>query len=119
MTSTVEDYIAAFPHQHAARLNQLRQLIGTVLPEAREEIKWGTPAYSTGTVLVTFAGFTQHLNLYLTPSALTAFRSALAEYKTGKSAISLSYDQPLPQELITDILHYRRDEYANDGITWM
>lgn len=119
MTSTVEEYIAGFPQQRAARLTQLRELITTVVPEAREEIKWGTPAYSTGTVLLTFAGFAKHLNLYLTPSALTAFDDALAEYKTGKSAISLPYEQPLPQELIADVLRYRRDEYANDGIRWM
>lgn len=119
MPASVDDYIDGFPPNRAARLTELRELITAVLPEAREEIKWSTPAYSTGTVLVTFAGYSNHLNLYFTPSTIRAFHDSLADYRTGKSALSLPYDSPLPRELITDLLVYRRQEFDRDGITWM
>lgn len=119
MPASVSEYIAAFSPGKAARLSQLRELIVAVLPQVREEIKWSAPAYSTGTVLVTFAGFTKHLNLYFTPSTIDAFRDDLADYTTGKSALSMSYDESLPRELLTAMLIYRRGEYDREGITWM
>ncbi|MEU6717792.1 DUF1801 domain-containing protein [Nonomuraea sp. NPDC046802] len=116
---TVDDYIAAFPEDQAARLREMRTLVTTALPQAVEEIKWGVPAYSTGTVLVTFAGFAKHLNLYFTPSTVSAFEHALSDYRTGKSAVSFPYDRPLPERLIADLLAHRLNEYTTDGITWM
>lgn len=119
MPESVDDYIDGFLPNHAARLTELRELITVVLPDAREEIKWNTPAYSTGTVLVTFAGHSKHFNLYFTPSTIRALRDSLADYRTGKSALSLPYDSPVPRELIADLLIYRRQEFDHDGITWM
>lgn len=100
-------------------LPALSGLITAALPDAIAEIKWNVPAYSTGTVLVTFAGFTKHLNLYLTSGTMMAFERALTEYRTGKSAISFRYDQTLPEQLIGDLLAHRPIEYTHDGITWM
>lgn len=71
---SVNEYLKRFSDSQEARLRELRELIVEVLPEATEEIKWGTPAYSTATVLVTFAGFAKHLNLYLTPSTIADFQ---------------------------------------------
>lgn len=119
MTSPVDAYIDNFSGDRAARLTEVRNLIAEVLPEAREEIKWGTPACSTGTVLVTLAGFSKHFNLYFTPSTITAFRDALSEHKTGKSALSLPYGNSLPRELIAELLAFRRDEYERNSIAWM
>lgn len=116
---SVDEYVAKFADDQAVRLGEMRALIRQVLPEATEAIKWSAPAYSTGTVLVTFAGFSRHLNLYFTPSTILAFREELADYRTGKSALSLPYIKLLPESLIADMLRFRRDEYANDGITWM
>ena len=114
----VNEYLKRFPDSQEARLQELRELIVEVLPEAKEEIKWGAPAYSTGTVLVTFAGFANHLNLYLTPSTIAAFQDVLSECRTGKSSVSLPYDKQLPRDLIADLLRFRREEYEHDGITW-
>jgi hypothetical protein len=38
----------------------LRDLSRAVVPEAREALKWGVPAYSMETILFTFAGYTNH-----------------------------------------------------------
>lgn len=117
--STVDSYLEKFPEAHAARLSELRALIREELPEAQEEIKWSSPAYSTETILVTFAGFKKHFNVYFTPSTMQACAELLSEYKAGKSALSLDYDKPLPRALLTKLLAFRRAEYERDDIGWI
>ena len=117
MTATKE-YFAKFPPEANKKLLELRDLILQTLPEVTESLKWGNPAYSTGTILVAFSGFKQYVNLYLTPSAIAAFADALKDFKTGQMSVRLAYDEPLPEALIIKMLKYRRTEYAEHGVGW-
>jgi uncharacterized protein YdhG (YjbR/CyaY superfamily) len=83
--SPIESYIQTFPPPVQERLNQLRAVILKEAPLAIESISYGMPAYKTnGIPLVYFAGYKQHIGLYVTPSGHSAFAEELKQYKKRK-----------------------------------
>ena len=106
----VDSYITTFPKETQKRLQQLRQLIKSCVPEASEGISYQMPAYKlNGKPLVYFAGYTGHIGLYATPSAHEAFAVALAGYKKGKGSVQFPHKEPLPLDLITRMIGFRKD----------
>ena len=107
----VNEYIKQFPSEVQFHLEQLRQTIKSIAPEAVELISYKMPAYKTnGKILVYFAGYKKHIGLYATPKAHTEFSSELACYKQGKGSVQFPIDQPLPLDLISKIVRFRMEE---------
>jgi hypothetical protein len=50
---------------------------------------------------------TNHIGFYPTGSGIENFKHELATYKTSKGTIQFSLDQPLPFDLITEIVKFR------------
>ncbi len=118
---TVDEYIDSFPENQKLKLAELRKILISALPDTTEDLKWGAPAVidKDGMILLIFSGHKEHMNLVATPSTREALQGELAGYKTGKGSVQLSYDKPLPVNLIEKIASYRLDEYRNHGVKWM
>lgn len=118
--TSVEEYLAAFPDEARRRLTGLRALCLEAAPDAVEGLKWGYPAYWTGTILFMFSGHREHASVAVTPTALDAFRGELEAlgHGTGKGSVRLPYDRPVPTELVARLLAHRAREYEVDGVTW-
>lgn len=116
----VDEYIASFPDGHRQQLERLRGIIRAVLPEAHEVLKWGSPAMveADGMILVIFSGHKHHMSLVGTPSTREVLQDRLNGYQTGKGSVRFSYDAPLPEDLIKDIVQYWVNEYRSQGIVW-
>ena len=72
------------------------------------------PAYKTnGKPLIYFAAFKNHIGLYATPSGHTHFADALSQYKQGKGSVQFPNEQPLPLDLIAEIIAFRVEENAS------
>ena len=111
---TVASYFAKFPEASQKRMQQIRTLILEKAPEARESINYGMPAYKTnGKPLIYFAAFKNHIGLYATPSGHTHFADALSQYKQGKGSVQFPNEQPLPLDLIAEIIAFRVEENAS------
>ncbi len=119
--TTVDEYIEQFSGEQKAKLEELRGIVNAALPGTTEALKWGGPAVldQDGMILVVYGGFKQHINLVVTPSAKQALVSDLTDYVTGKGSVQLSYDKPLPKQLIEKIVTYRAQEYRERGVKWM
>lgn len=117
--TTVDEYIKSFPKDVQNVLNEMRSIILDALPDATEALKWGQPAFSYDTIMVSYAAHKHKANLYVTPSTLRAMKDILVEYETGKGSIQFPYEKPLPHELIRKITKYRLKEYKEQGIKWM
>jgi uncharacterized protein YdhG (YjbR/CyaY superfamily) len=48
-----------------------------------------------------------HIGFYPLPEAIEAFKEQLAAYKGAKGSVQFPYDQPLPLDLIAEIVKYR------------
>lgn len=106
--TTIDEYIAEFPAETRAVLEELRALIHELAPGAVETISYAIPTFDLGGVhLVHFAGYAHHIGLYPTPSGMTAFAEDLAPYHSGKGSARFPLDRPLPRELITRIVEFR------------
>ena len=108
---TVASYFAKFPETSQKRMQQIRTLLLEKAPEAQESISYGMPAYKTnGKPLIYFAAFKNHIGLYATPSGHTHFADALSRYKQGKGSVQFPNEQPLPLDLIAEIIAFRVEE---------
>jgi uncharacterized protein YdhG (YjbR/CyaY superfamily) len=108
---TVASYLAKFPEASQKRIQQIRALILEKAPEAQESISYGMPAYKTnGKPLIYFAAFKNHIGLYATPSGHSHFAEAFSSYKQGKGSVQFPNKQPLPLDLIAEIIAFRVEE---------
>lgn len=106
---TVDQYIAGFPPEVQALLQQVRAAIRAVVPEAEERMAYGIPTYREKKNLVHFGGFTSHLGFYPGAEAIRVFEKELRPYKTAKGTAQFPYGEPIPLQLIRDITQYRAD----------
>lgn len=108
--TTIDEYIAMFPEDVQRILNEIRQIIRDVAPEAKETINYQMPTFTLNGNLVHFAAFSNHIGFYPTPTGIEAFQEELSPYKGAKGSVQFPIDQPLPFSLIRRIVEYRVQE---------
>lgn len=108
--NTVEEYFAQLDARSFESLSELRKIIKSVASEAEETISYGMPCYKENGILVYYAAFKNHFSLFPTGSAIKAFQTRLEGFKTSKGTIQFNFDDPLPIDLITDIVKFRIEE---------
>jgi uncharacterized protein YdhG (YjbR/CyaY superfamily) len=96
----------------------MRACIRAAAPGAKEELKWGMPAFSYRRILVIFGGFKHHIGFYPTSSAVKAFAKELSKFKKARGSIQFPLNQPLPLPLIRKITAYRVRESNEDDTKW-
>lgn len=104
---TIDEYIAGFPPDLQAILQNIRATIHAAAPDAQETISYQMPTFTLHGNLVHFAAFKQHIGFYPTPSGTAQFQAALAVYKGGKGSVQFPLDQPIPYDLIAEIVKFR------------
>jgi uncharacterized protein YdhG (YjbR/CyaY superfamily) len=114
----IASYINAAPPAVQEKLWAIHECIRKAAPGATEGLKWGMPAYSYQTILVTFAAFKKHIGFYPMPSAIEAFASSLTQYKTAKGSIQFPLEEPLPLSLVRKIVLFRVKESKDGSIKW-
>lgn len=84
----------------------MRALIQTLLPRAKEEIKYGIPTFVLEKNIVHFGGTKNHVALYPGAAAVEHFKNELTYYKTSKGTIKFEPEEPLPKALIAQIVAF-------------
>jgi uncharacterized protein YdhG (YjbR/CyaY superfamily) len=105
----IDEYIAGFPKEIQDMLQQIRATIRKVAPEAEEAIKYAIPTFVlNGKNLVHFAAFKNHIGFYPTPTGIESFQKELSKYKQGKGSVQFPLDEPMPLNLITEIVKFNK-----------
>jgi len=104
---SIDEYIAGFPADIQKMLEQIRATIRKAAPDAKETISYAIPTFTLNGNLVHFAAFKNHIGFYPAPTGLEAFEKELSVYKTGKGSVQFPLDEPMPLQLITQIVEYR------------
>jgi len=105
-----ENYINNFPIETQLLLKQLRIEILKAAPESTEGISYGMPVFKYFGVLVYMAAFRNHIGFYPGVSAMLNFKDKLTNYKTSKGTIQFSLENPLPAEIISEIVKFKVNE---------
>jgi uncharacterized protein YdhG (YjbR/CyaY superfamily) len=106
----IDEYIANCPVPFQKKLKELREAIKKAAPEAEEKISYRMPAFTLKGILVYFAAHTNHIGFYATSSVAEVFKKELAGYASGKGSLHFAADKPLPLDLITKIVIFRKEE---------
>lgn len=104
---TIDEYIAAFPPDVQAILEEVRATIRKAAPEATETISYQIPAFTLNGALVYFAAFKNHIGFYPPIRGDAALEKAVARYAGEKGNLRFPLDQPIPYPLIARIVKLR------------
>jgi uncharacterized protein YdhG (YjbR/CyaY superfamily) len=108
----IDEYLAGLDEAQRATLQELRQTIVSVVPDAEECISYGMPAFRKGgKIIAGFAAFKTHLS-YLphSGSVLGKLTDDLAGYRSTKGSLHFPIDQPLPKALVKKLIDVRLNE---------
>ncbi len=109
----VDSYINQFDGEVKDRLNILRELVRSMVPDAEESFSYGLVGYKLKKKpLLYFGGFAKHIGFYATPNGHDAFTKDFAKYKQGKGSVQFPNDQTLPLELIKRVIEYRKEQLS-------
>jgi uncharacterized protein YdhG (YjbR/CyaY superfamily) len=106
---TIDEYLACVNADDRGALQELRQTIRAVAPNAEECISYAIPAFRlNGRLLVGFAAWSNHCSFYpMSSKTLKKFRNELRNFQTGKGTLRFSSDKPLPVALVKKLLEAR------------
>ncbi len=110
--TTIDEYIATFPKTTQTTLQTLRQAIKEAAPDAQETISYQMPAFKQNGILVYFAAFKNHIGFFPTASAVEAFKEKLKGYKTSKGTVQFPLGEPIPLELVKEMVRFKVKENA-------
>jgi len=111
--ATIDDYIAGHPPKIRARLSAMRKTIRKHAPGAEEKISYRIPTFYLDGNLVHFAAFDRHVGFYPGAGAIATFKDALAPYKSAKGSVQFPHDEPLPLDLVAEIVRFRVAQQAS------
>ena len=106
----IDEYIARFPADVQEKLTKLRAMIRGAAPDAEEKISYQMPTFTLAGNLVHFAAYKNHIGFYPTPSGIEKFKSELSVYKGAKGSVQFPLDQPIPYDLVREIVIFRVQE---------
>ena len=116
--TSIEDYIQTAPEIAKEKLIELRNLLKSVVPNAKESLKWGKPVFELKTILFAYSAHKAHLSFIPTGPALQPFEKALTNYKVNQDSVQFPYNKPLPIELIKKIAEHRVKEVVENNAKW-
>jgi len=115
---SIDEYIAACPPDSQANLREIRKLIQTLVPDAKEKISYQIACFElNGKNLIHFAGWKKHVSLYPIPAGSDAFNKEIAKYADGKGTVKFPLDKPLPIKLIERAVKYQLADHQKNTDT--
>ena len=109
---TIDDYILSQDENIRPKLNEVREILRSAIPDAEERISWSMPTYWKGQNLIHFAASKKHIGIYPGGEATTIFADELTGIDVSKGTIRLPYDKELPADLIAKIAKWCREKYG-------
>jgi uncharacterized protein YdhG (YjbR/CyaY superfamily) len=106
----IDSFIADFPEEVQTVLQELRALIHREAPGCTETISYGIPTFVLNGNLVHFSAYKSHIGFYPGSSGIEHFSSRLQQYKLSKGTVQFPLGQPLPFDLVAEIVRFRVGE---------
>ena len=102
----IDDYLAVQPEPQRATLCALRDRILTVIPDAEECMSYGIPGFRLrGKVVAGIAGYARHVSYFPhSGKVLPVLADRLGDYDWSTGTLHMPVDEPLPQDLIRDLI---------------
>jgi uncharacterized protein YdhG (YjbR/CyaY superfamily) len=113
----MDDYLDGLPAAQKAALARVRAVVKDAVPEAEEGVSYGMPAFLyAGRPLFAFRSAKRHLSVFpFSPAAIETVKHGLSGFDLSKGTIRFSADNPVPEDVLTDLVRARKQEIATKG----
>ena len=112
--STMDEYLSDLPAGRKTALERVRIVVAGLVPDAREGTSYGVPAFIyRGRPLLGFSAAKMHLSVFpYSPAAIDTVRDRLDGFDVARGTIRFSPDNPLPEDVLADLVRARLREIA-------
>lgn len=107
---TIDEYISAFPPDVQSILEKIRLTVREAAPQAEERISYRMPAFAMKGILIYFAAFKNHIGVYPPVRGDEKLNKKLSRYRGEKGNLKFPLDEPIPYELISQIVKFKVKE---------
>jgi uncharacterized protein YdhG (YjbR/CyaY superfamily) len=113
----MDEYLETLPPAQKDALARLRAAVADLAPEAEEGTSYGVPAFIyAGKPLLGFSAATAHLSIFpFSPAAIEAVEDRLEGFDLAKGTIRFSPEQPVPEDVLADVVRARMREISSRG----
>ncbi|HEX5016820.1 MAG TPA: DUF1801 domain-containing protein [Actinomycetes bacterium] len=110
--SEVDDFLAALAPGPQSAFTHVVGVAMSEVPDAEQGTSYGMPALKhRGRPLLGFTEAKNHLSLFpFSPDVLDQVRDRLEGFSLARGTIRFSIDQPVPDDVVRDLVSLRRDE---------
>ena len=111
-SESIDAYLASLPEEKRVPLQRLREQIQAAVPEAREAIAYGRPAFKLdGRYFLGFGAARENCSFYTGRAPMVAYAAELAGYRLWKGTLNFRPDRPLPTDLVAKLVKVRLAEF--------
>ena len=108
---SVTEYLNDLPDNVYTALENIRQIIKYLVPDAEETISYQVPSYKYKGMLVGFGAAKNHCSFFVMSSTLlNDFKEDIKGFETSTGTIRFTPEKPIPNDLITKIVMARLAE---------
>lgn len=106
--NSIAEYIQSFSPEVQEILHKIYEIVKSKAPHSEEGLNYGMPSFKTlGKPLVYFGAYKTHIGFYATPAGHEQFARELSAYKQGKGSVQFLLSQPIPYDLIAQMVEFR------------
>jgi len=112
--NVIDDYLDTINSLQRPALERIRVVVHRLAPDAVETIGYGMPVFKyKGKYLIGFAGFKNHMSIFPGANPVEATKAKLAHFKTAKGTIQFTLDNPLPDDILEEVIHESMNNIKN------
>ncbi|HWB88544.1 MAG TPA: DUF1801 domain-containing protein [Acidimicrobiia bacterium] len=106
---TMDEYMEGAPEPQRSTLNDLRDTLRRILPDAEETMSYNMPAFKVeGKAVGGFAWFKNHCSFFPhSGTVLPELAEQLEGYEWTKGTLKFGVDEPLPEDLVRRVVEVR------------
>lgn len=117
--NTIDDYINAQADPQAKLLKEIREAILEAVPDVTETFNYGVPAFNLvkngkRDQQILMGAFKNHVGIYPHPTTILKFEKELSKFNQGKGSVQFPLNEPVPKELISKMVKYRKQLIQNE-----
>ena|SRR5258708_6123084 len=105
----VEDYMRGLVPLQRDALEQIRDIVLEIAPDAREALSYNMPAYKVADqYLIWFAAFKRHISIFpASDDMVEDLGEEVGKFRTSTGTLQFPMKEPLPEATIRKIVRYR------------
>jgi uncharacterized protein YdhG (YjbR/CyaY superfamily) len=113
--TSIDAYLDGIDPAFRPELERIRALVTELVPSVEESMSYRMPTLKyKNRALVYFTASKKHMSLFPSSWAIAEFKDRLADYKTSEHAIQFTLQEPLPTELIEDLVRFHARQIDAD-----